>query len=67
MTIENFSAVGTNQTDLFGFGSSAAAAAIAGATSASGNTTLHLSNGTTVTFIGLAAPSLNTTNVVSTT
>lgn len=67
LTIENFDAVSGNRLTLFGFGASAAATAIANATSTNFGTTMRLTNGAQITLVGVQKSTLNTTNVISTT
>jgi RTX calcium-binding nonapeptide repeat (4 copies) len=57
----------TNDTvHLFNYGATAASAALMGAASSAGNTTLTLSDGTSITFMGVASASTLTGHVFST-
>jgi hypothetical protein len=64
ITITDFSA--QDQVGLFGYGSAAASTALQTATSSAGNTTLTLSDNTTITFLGIGSASALTGHVFST-
>ena len=66
VTVTDFLTDPSNKLTLFNFGPSAAAQFIAGATSAGGNTSYVLSDGTTVNLLGVNKSILSSSNVLST-